>query len=165
MKIIQVYSPTSLSSKEDLDEFYEDLNTEFDRPDNASHFTTVMGDFNAKVGRGAEDCMGNFGYGDRNDISEDLVNFTVSRGYKIMNTRFKKVSRGWTWRSLNFETFNEIDYILSNHPQTITNIDTITRVNTGSDHRMLRCQIKSNTNMERHKLFHSKTTPIKVKKI
>ena len=127
MKIIQVYAPTSLSSKEDLDEFYDDLNTELDRPDNASHFTTIMGDFNAKVGRGAEDCMGNFGYGNRNDRGEDLVNFAVSRGYKIMNTCFKeKVSRRWTWRSPNFETFNEIDYILFNHPQTITNIDTIT---------------------------------------
>ena len=150
MKIIQVYAPTSLSSQEDLDEFYDDLNTELDRPDNASHFATIMGDFNAKVGRGDEDCMGNFGYGDRNDRGEDLVNFAVSRGYKIMNTCFKKkVSRRWTCTSSNFETFNEIDYVQSNNPQTITNIDTITRVNTGSDHRMLRCQIKINTKMER----------------
>ena len=97
MKNIQVNAPTSLSSQEDFDENYDDLNTELDRPDNASHFTTIMGDFNATVGRGDEDCMGNFGYGDRNDRAEDLVNFAVSRGYKIMNTCFKKkVSRRWT---------------------------------------------------------------------
>ena len=57
MKIIQVYAPTSLSSQEDLDEFYDNLNTELDRPENASHSITIMGDFNAEVGRGDEDCI------------------------------------------------------------------------------------------------------------
>ena len=54
---------------------------------NKAHF--IMGDFNAKVGGGDEDCLGALGYGDRNDRVEDRVNFAIAHGFKIMNT-FRK---------------------------------------------------------------------------
>ena len=40
-----------------------------------THYNVIMGDFNAKVGKGDEDCVGSFGYGVRNDRGDDLINF------------------------------------------------------------------------------------------
>ena len=108
IRIVQVYAPTSLSSQEELDEFYEDLYTEMKYK--KAHFNIIMGDFNAKVGNGDEECVGNFGYGIRNERGDDLINFTIANRLKIMNTFFKKKpNKRWTWHSPNFENFNEID--------------------------------------------------------
>ena len=52
--IIQVYAPTSVSSQEELEEFYNDLQTEMRHK--KTHYNVIMGDFNAKVGKGDEDC-------------------------------------------------------------------------------------------------------------
>ena len=49
-----------------------------------------MGDFNAKVGGGDEECLGALGYGDRNDRAEDLVNFAIAHDFKMRNTFFEK---------------------------------------------------------------------------
>ena len=73
IRIIQVYAPTSVSSQEELEEFYDDLQTEMRHK--KTHYNVIMGDFNAKVGKGDEDCVGSFGYGVRNDRGDDLINW------------------------------------------------------------------------------------------
>ena len=50
IRIIQVYAPTSVSSQEELEEFYDDLQTEMRHK--KTHYNVIMGDFNAKVGKG-----------------------------------------------------------------------------------------------------------------
>ena len=111
IRIIQVYAPTSVSSQEELEEFYDDLQTEMRHK--KTHYDVIMCDFNAKVGKGDEDCDGSFGYGVRNDRGDDLINFATAHGFKIMNTYYKKKkNRRWTWRSPNFETFNEITTVM-----------------------------------------------------
>jgi len=163
IKIVQVYAPTSLSTQEELDEFYDDLQTEMQHK--KAHYNIVMGDFNAKVGTGDENCVGRFGYGTRNERGDDLVNFAIANNFKIANTFFKKKpSRRWTWRSPDFETFNEIDYVLTDKLNIVTNIEILNKVNVDSDHRMVRCRIHVNTKIERQKLFHSKPQPLRVSK-
>ncbi|XP_042861523.1 uncharacterized protein LOC122246823 [Penaeus japonicus] len=49
-----------------------------------------MGDFNAKIGQGNEECVGKFRYGERNERGEDLINFAIAHNFKIMNTFFQK---------------------------------------------------------------------------
>ncbi|XP_066964205.1 craniofacial development protein 2-like [Macrobrachium rosenbergii] len=94
-----------------------------------------MGDFNAKIGQVKEDCVGKFGYGERNERGDDLINFAVAHDFKIMNTFFEKSeNKKWTWQSPNHETRNEIDYILHN---IVKNVDVLNQVNVGSDHRMI----------------------------
>ena len=88
IRIIQVYAPTSVSSQEELEEFYDALQTEMRHK--KTHYNVIMGDFNAKVGKGDEDCVGSFGYGVRNDRGDDLINFATAHGFKIMNTYYKK---------------------------------------------------------------------------
>ena len=52
LKIIQVYAPTTTSTDEELEMFYEDVTQVFDHQ--RAQETSVMGDLNAKVGEGDE---------------------------------------------------------------------------------------------------------------
>ena len=161
IRIIQVYAPTSVSSQEELEEFYDDLQTEMRHK--KTHYNVIMGDFNAKVGKGDEDCVGSFGYGVRNDRGDDLINFATAHGFKIMNTYYKKKkNRRWTWHSPNFETFNEIDYILVDKNNIVKNFEVLNKVNVDSDHRMIRCKVQIDSKQERKRLFHSKPEPLRV---
>lgn len=157
LKIVQVYAPTTSHSEEELDKFYNDLDKILEK---ASHYTIVMGDFNAKVGKRAntsETATGAFGIGNRNERGDTLVEWATSGRYKIMNTMFqKKAKRRWTWRSPDGTTKNEIDYILTNKPDTITDVTVLNRVNIGSDHRMLMSSVRLDTKQERRKLVSKK---------
>ncbi|XP_037804046.1 craniofacial development protein 2-like [Penaeus monodon] len=96
IKIIQAYAPTSLSSQDALDEFYDDLRTALHRK--KAHFNIIKGDF------GDEDCVGPFGYGTRKERGDDLVNFATTNNFKITNTFYKKKqNRRWTWRNYEFQ--------------------------------------------------------------
>ena len=97
VKVIQVYAPTSTHDDEEVERFYEDVETAMRR--NKTHFTFVIGDFNAKIGqkRVGETAVGNFGIGNRNDRGDFLVEFAERNQLKIMNTFFqKKENRRWT---------------------------------------------------------------------
>ena len=86
----QVYSPTSTSSTEDIEGFYDDLRSLI--KDERSDFNIIMGDMNSKVGKAEtnESSIGNFTFGERNERGERLVNFAEYEGLKIVNTFFKK---------------------------------------------------------------------------
>ena len=93
-----------------------------------------MGDFNAEDGSGNEECVGQFGYGNRNERGEELVNFATAHRLKVMSSFFKKRrNRKWTWRSPNYEALNEIAYILTDQPQIFTNVEVVNRVNVGRE--------------------------------
>ena len=102
-----------------------------------------MGDFNAKVGgqtNTSEMATGCFGLGQRNERGDTLVEWATSKNFKIMNTQFqKKAGRRWTWRSPDGNTENDIDYIMTDKPSRVTD------VNIGSDHRMVMGSITLNT--------------------
>jgi endonuclease/exonuclease/phosphatase family metal-dependent hydrolase len=54
----------------------------------------------------------------------------------------KRTGRRWTWKSPNGVTKTEIDYILTNRPDIITDVTVINQVNIGSDHRLVMSNIK-----------------------
>ena len=77
-----------------------------------------------------------------------------------MNTLFqKKIERRWTWRSPDGKTKNEIDYIMTDKPNMITDVRVINHINIGSDHRMLMSNIRLDTKAERKKLLRKKKPP------
>jgi len=83
------------------------------------------------------------------------VQFATSKNLRIENTFFKKSkNRKWTWKSPNGLVKNEIDYILSNR-NVVKNVETIQRVNIGSDHRMVRSKIRLDTKLERSRMVRS----------
>ena len=77
-----------------------------------------------------------------------------------MNTLFqKKIERRWIWRSPDGKTKNEIEYIMTDNPNMITDVRVINRINIGSDHRMLMSNIRLDTKAERKKLLRKKKPP------
>ena len=158
LKIIQVYAPTCSHSDEEIESFYEDVHLASERT--KSHFTIIMGDFNAKIGKKTEGetAVGNHGIGTRNERGQMLVEFAEARSLSIMNTFFeKRLERKWTWKSPS-DVKNEIDFIISNRRDIIKNVEVINKVNVGSDHRMVRGEIKIHLRRERNKLM-SKPQP------
>ena len=164
LKVIQVYAPTSQSSDEEIEKFYDDIGKVLD--EEKTKYTILMGDFNAKVGKkkDGESCMGKFGVGHRNERGEMLVNFSERYNMKIMNTVFqKRAGRKWTWRSPNEETKNEIDFIIADNFNIVKDVTVINRVNIGSDHRMVASRIKFDFKIERTKMIlKKKTCPRKI---
>ena len=159
LKVIQVYAPTSTSSEEEIEQFYDDISKVLDVE--KTKYTILMGDFNAKVGKkkDGESCMGKFGIGQRNERGEMLVNFSERYNMKIMNSVFqKRAGRKWTWRSPNEETKNEIDFIITDNFNIVKDVTVINKVNIGSDHRMVASRIKFDFKIERTKMILKKKT-------
>ena len=70
-----------------------------------------------------------------------------------MNTMFqKKAGRRWTWKSSNAITKTEIDYILTNRPDIVTDVTVINQVNIGSD-IMIMSNIKLDVEVERENIM------------
>ncbi|CAK1581279.1 unnamed protein product [Parnassius mnemosyne] len=120
-----------------------------------------MGDFNAKIGQPRADeylIMKSNGYGERNDRGQRLIDFALENKIAILNTYFKrKLNRTWTWRSPNGEYKNEIDYILSNRPGMVQNIDVL-NLNFSSDHRPVRATITMSKIKKNRTGFKNKQT-------
>ena len=140
INIIQVYAPTSESSDEDIDMFYNDV--EIARKHCKSNEVSIIsGDFNAKVGHEAvEGVLGNFGLGTRNERGIRLIEWAKINNMIISNTWFKHHPRRmWTWQSPDGQTRNQIDYILINSRYRNALLDTavITSADCDSDHRLV----------------------------
>ena len=112
-----------------------------------------MGDFSAQIGKRKspmETATGKFGLELKNERGDTLVEWATSRKYKIMNTTFqKKAGRRWTWNSPYGVAKAEIDYILTNRQNIVTDVTIINQVNIGSDHRMVISNIKFNVEVEK----------------
>jgi len=164
IKIVQVYAPTTAHEDEEVEEMYDELAEIVDNK--TTHYTIVMGDFNAKIGtrnQGEEDVMGKFGFGTRNERGQRLIEFALGRNLYIANSKFKKNNkRKWTWRNPDGTIKNEIDFIITTDKSIIQDVSVVSKVNTGSDHRLVRCRISFNTRLERFKLVRSKRQRINV---
>lgn len=142
LKIVQVYAPTMASDDDEVEEFYEQLDSALIT---RATYTVVMGDFNAKLGRGGrpgERYIGKFGIGERNERGSRMVSMVETSKLFVGNTWFKKkAKRRWTWIAPNARTKNEIDYFLVDTRRILRDVSVVPSFNTGSDHRMLRARI------------------------
>ena len=145
--IIQAYAPTCDSTEEEIKQFYTDLTT---AAEEAPHRDVLIigGDWNIKIGTnnvGYEKVMGRFGYGDRNERGEKLLEFAMDNDLVICNTKFQqKECRKWTWRSCDGKTKNMIDMILINR-RWITSVQqcrTFQGADMDSDHSLVIANIK-----------------------
>ncbi|XP_072047001.1 craniofacial development protein 2-like [Amphiura filiformis] len=146
--IIQAYAPTSSSTEEEADQFYDQLQQTIDNTPSQDILIT-MGDFNSKVGTDWESwngILGKFGYGESNERGERLLNFCAQNELCISNTCFKqkKESREWTWESPDGKTKNKIDFILIKQrwKSSISMARSFPSVDTGSDHQLVLANFK-----------------------
>lgn len=155
LKIIQTYAPTTTHSDEETENFYEDLETALHAT--PTYYTILTGDFNAKMGfkqDHAETAMGKYGYGERNERGQRLLNFLHQENLHVMNSFFdKKPQRKWTWISPDGNTKNEIDLIITNKKEIIKDVEVLNRFSIGSDHRLIRAKVRLNVKMERTRMI------------
>ncbi|GFN93424.1 craniofacial development protein 2-like [Plakobranchus ocellatus] len=113
LNIIQVYAPTANSNDEDLDKFYDELDTAKTQCKSQDPLI-IMGDFNAKVGtEKVDDVVGKHGLGIRNERGEKLIEWCQTNNIIVGNTWFQQPPRRkWTWKSPGDETRNQIDYMM-----------------------------------------------------
>ncbi|XP_044741456.1 craniofacial development protein 2-like [Chrysoperla carnea] len=142
--LIQVYAPTSGCSENECGSFYNQLHDTLGFA-KSNQRTIILGDFNAKVGKGQEGTtVGKYGLGRRNERGDMFVNFCKEHKMVIMNTMFEHHERRlYTWRSpadsQNHIVRNEIDYILINdrYKNNIVDVKTKPGADVGSDHNLL----------------------------
>ncbi|KAK6035535.1 hypothetical protein COOONC_26960, partial [Cooperia oncophora] len=112
-----------------------------------SKHQVILGDFNATPGlrRNEERYIGNNSSGARNHRGQMLADFCEERKLFLANSFFKKrLDDRWTWRNDALGLKKEIDYVLLRSMKGVVDVGVLTSVNTGSDHRMLRCKIRLN---------------------
>ena len=141
------YAPTSSSSDEDIESFYSDVEDALTQTDKKD-IIILTGDWNAKIGQDNTDwtsVMGKYGYGDRNERGERLLEFATLHNLFICNTRFEQKPNGkWTWASPDGIHRNMIDLILIQQrwKTSVINCRTFHSADIISDHSLVLCNIK-----------------------
>lgn len=162
LTIIQAYAPTERAPEEDIDSFYKILETALNQ---AGKRVLLIGDFNAQVGQTSKNeslVMGPFGYGKRSNRGEKLVQYALENKLSIMNTFFKtRKNRKWTWLSPDGKTKNEVDFILSNQPKKIRNVEVLHGLGFRSDHRLVRATYMLEEEKKSRKTFKSQPKSLK----
>jgi len=138
--LFSLYAPNISKSKEQREEFYEDMQKVIDQiPKDA--LLIMMGDMKARVGNmpvpGVKQC---FNKGEINDNRALLTNFCSMNSLRINNTFFNhKRNHKITW-SDSRGWHSTIDYIITNrniHPSQILDVRAFRAPDIGSDHRMV----------------------------
>lgn len=117
--IIQVYAPTAESPDQDVAQFYSEIE-ELLKLTRKHDVNVIMGDFNAKIGKGKfENLVGPYGLGIRSERGDRLLEFCQEENVAITNTWFQLPPRRlYTWRSPADSpqnlVRNQVDYILIN---------------------------------------------------
>ncbi|XP_030752225.1 uncharacterized protein LOC115879469 [Sitophilus oryzae] len=89
INLIQIYAPTADKQDEEAEELYGQTQ-EVLRSLKPHEITIILGDFNAKVGKGrVDDVAGAFGLGERNGRGELLLHFCKEENMVIKNTFYK----------------------------------------------------------------------------
>ena len=98
--IVQVYTLTSSSEEEDIEAFYETVQSVIDQTPSGYISLYIIGYWNAKVGKDISNGItGNFDLGERNERGDQLVEFCSRNDLRITNTFFKlHPQRLYTWR-------------------------------------------------------------------
>ena len=167
LAVIQIYAPTTDHTDDEVEEFYDDVSSVIDKV--KTHYTIVMGDFNARLGARMsvhETGLGQYGLGHRNTRGQRLLNFLHQKNMFAMNTFFaKKPQYKWTWKHPNGIHKNEYDYIATDRKDIVQDVTVLNRFSTGSDHRIVRASLSFNIKKERRKLVTKKFTPNEVKMV
>lgn len=146
INLIQVYAPTSASSQEEIEHFYNKLEETVAEAKRKLHSKLIIiGDFNSIVGSGQKEerqTMGPYGIGKRNERGWVMLRFCQQQRLRIVNSYFKRRSgRRWTWQSPDGKYKNEIDFILTSNKSIISGYEVLTNFEFHSDHRPVVCKL------------------------
>ncbi|MCH9665805.1 MAG: hypothetical protein K0U41_08180 [Gammaproteobacteria bacterium] len=158
ISLIVVYAPTSDSTDEESDKFYDTLDMAKAQC-KSQEITIVMGDLNAKVGKEQKcEIVGKHGLGSRNERGEKWVQWCTANNQVITNTWFEEHPRRlWTWKSPGGDTKNQIDFVTINKRfrNAARHCKTYPSADCGSDHLPVICKLM----VKLQKLKQPKTSP------
>ena len=149
VSVVQVYAPTSAAADADMDNFYSQLQDVLDKLPKKDYLI-VMGDFNAKIGKGIQleeesNVIGNYGLGERNERGNLLVEFCIGNNLFVSNTLFYQHPRRlYTWVSPGDRVRNQIDFILVKRrwKSSVKSAKTLPGADIGSDHQLLIAEVR-----------------------
>jgi len=102
--LIQVYAPTTAAEEHDVLGVYHSVMKAIKKTPK-QNFLMMSGDFNAKVGKGADGVVGPYGIGEANEAGDRLRDFCGQQDMLLANTWFKHHPRWlYTWKSPNGKT-------------------------------------------------------------
>ena len=148
MSVISAYAPTARAPPRVKQQFIEDLQHTIDNIP-PSDVLLVLGDFNARVGRGIQGDVwrgvrGRHGLGNCNEAGEDLLEFCAVNRLTIMNTWFtKKAAHLATWKHPATKQLHMIDYIILRAEQRTLcqNVQVMRGATCWTDHFLVRGRI------------------------
>ncbi|KAH7709040.1 reverse transcriptase [Aphelenchoides avenae] len=118
-----------------------------------------MGDFNARIGSqlAGEQYIGPFTDEARNEPGQRMSSFAEAKQLYVMNSFFPKpVRKRWTWQSADGVTRSEVDYVLCDHAQTVTNVEVLSRFEARSDHRIVRALMLNLPQLKKDRIQNGK---------
>jgi hypothetical protein len=137
--IIQVYAPHSGYADEEIERFYQEVEAKLQQP---ACQKIIIGDFNAQIGPKTTNqrYIGKFTGDTWTETGELLADFAEGNRMFITNTFFQKpAGKRWTYQSTNAnKTRHEIDFGLCSDRHMVQNIEFLSRLDVGSDHRPVR---------------------------
>lgn len=150
LNVVQVYAPTMDATDQDVEQFYDEIK-ELLKLTRKHDVNVIMGDFNAKIGKGRfENLVGPYGLGTRNERGDRLLEFCQEEHLTITNTWFQLPPRRlYTWKSPadNPQKLvrNQIDYILINDrfKSSVKKACTYPGADVPSDHVLLVAVVKT----------------------
>lgn len=137
--VLQIYAPTTDASEDDIECFYAKIKEALVQ---VSRKDIIY----AKVGNQVElNITGQFGLGERNEVSDWLIQFCNENHLWVSNTWFMQPKGHlYTWISPGGQYWIQKDYILCKHglKSLINAIKTFPGADFGSDHELLVATIK-----------------------
>ncbi|XP_055611541.1 craniofacial development protein 2-like [Uranotaenia lowii] len=146
ISIINVHSPHLGSTGDDKDEFYAQLEREYDRCPKHD-IKIVIGDFNAQVGQEEEfkPTIGRFSVHQlTNENGLRLIDFTASKRMAVRSTFFQhRLPHKYTWRS-PYQTQSQIGHVLidSRHFSDIIDVRSCRGANIEYDHYLVMVKMR-----------------------
>ena len=142
---ISVYAPTHYTAQEQKDKFWDDLKGVIESTENGD-ILIILGDFNARVGRGGPDAspvLGTHGPIDVNDAGERLIEFCEEHNLMISSTCNPKAKRG-SWFHAPSQKWYLIDHVLVKQRDAtlVSQVIPIVPAECHTDHRLMRVKLQ-----------------------
>jgi len=144
--LINVHAPTNKKMEEVKEEFFNLIEQNINQISN-SDIKIILGDFNAKAGKGDiyKPTTGNESlHNETNNNGIKMIQFAISKDFNTRSTFPHKDNNKTTWYSAENRTVNQTVHVLISNRfrSAITDTRELSRPDTESDHKLLKVNFR-----------------------